>query len=105
MFKQIDAAELARMQEAGSVVLIDVRTDAEVARGYLAGAHHIPLQLLAARHAELDPGATTVVYCQSGGRSAQACAQLQQQGFADVINLQGGLGAWLREGRPVVVPG
>ena len=33
MFKQIDAAELARIQEAGSVVLIDVRTDAEVARG------------------------------------------------------------------------
>jgi rhodanese-related sulfurtransferase len=105
MFKQIDATELAHMQETGSVVLVDVRTDAEVARGQLAGAHHIPLQLLPARYVELDPRATTVVYCQSGGRSAQACGWLQQQGFAEVINLQGGLGAWLREGRPVVVPG
>lgn len=105
MIQQIDAAELSRLQAAGSVVLIDVRTDPEVARGYIAGARHIPLQLLPARHAELEPDATTIVYCQSGGRSAQACAWLQEQGFAQVLNLQGGIGAWLREGRPVVVPG
>jgi rhodanese-related sulfurtransferase len=105
MIKQIDAAEFCRMQEAGKVVLVDVRTDAEVARGYIAGAQHIPLQTLPERRSELEPGATTVIYCQSGGRSAQACAWLADQGFAQVLNLQGGVSAWLREGRPVVVPG
>jgi len=105
MIKQIDTAELGHMQESGTVVLLDVRTDAEVARGHIAGARHIPLQMLQARHAELQPGATTVIYCQSGGRSAQACAWLAEQGFAEVLNLQGGISAWLREGRPVVVPG
>lgn len=104
MIQQIDNAELDRMRQSGGVVLVDVRTDAEVARGVIAGAHHIPLQLLPARYAELEPGATTVVYCQSGGRSAQACAWLAQQGFAQVLNLQGGMTAWLREGRPVAVP-
>ena len=103
MIKQIDTAELCRMQESGTVVLVDVRTDAEVARGHIAGAHHIPLHVLPARHAELEPGATTIIYCQSGGRSAQACAWLAEQGFAQVLNLQGGISAWLREGRPVVV--
>ena len=105
MIKQVDTAELCRMQEAGTVALVDVRTDAEVARGYIAGAHHIPLQTLPARHTELEPGATTVIYCQSGGRSAQACAWLAEQGFAQVLNLQGGVSAWLREGRAVVVRG
>ncbi len=80
MIKQIDATEFCRMQEAGTVVLVDVRTDAEVARGSIAGAHHIPLHLLAARYTELEPGATTVIYCQSGGRSAQACAWLARAG-------------------------
>jgi rhodanese-related sulfurtransferase len=103
MIKQIDTAELCRMQEAGTVVLVDVRTDAEVARGHIAGAHHIPLHMLPTRHAELEPGATTIIYCQSGGRSAQACAWLAEQGFAQVLNLQGGISAWLREGRAVVV--
>jgi rhodanese-related sulfurtransferase len=105
MIKHIDTAELCRLQESGRVVLVDVRTDAEVARGYLAGAYHIPLHMLPARHSELEPGAPTVIYCQSGGRSAQACAWLEERGFAEVLNLQGGMGVWLREGRPVVVPG
>ena len=105
MFKQIDTAELSRMQETGPVVLLDVRTDAEVVRGYIAGAQHIPLHLLPGRSGELKAGIPTVVYCQSGGRSAQACAWLAEQGFTDVANLQGGIGAWQREGRPVVVPG
>src|SRR5262245_53317042 len=105
MIKQIDAAELSRMQAEGSVVLVDVRTDPEVARGYIAGARHIPLQMLPARHTELEPGVTTVVYCQSGGGSGQACAGLREQGLAQVLNLQGGMGAWAREGRPVVAPG
>lgn len=105
MIKHIDTAELSRWQESGPVVLVDVRTDAEVARGVIAGAQHIPLHLLPVRSNELKPGIPTVIYCQSGGRSAQACAWLAEQGFAEVANLEGGIGAWLREGRPVVIPG
>lgn len=102
--QNIDAAELQRLQQIGPVVLIDVRTDAEVARGMIPAALHVPLHLLAQRVAELDPAAVTVVYCQSGGRSAQACAWLGQQGFGSVMNLQGGIMAWLRDGRPVEAP-
>jgi rhodanese-related sulfurtransferase len=100
----IDAAELDRMRAGGRVILVDVRTDAEVARGMIEGAVHIPLHTLPARQAELVPGATTVIYCQSGGRSAQACAWLGQQGFGQVFNLAGGILAWLREGRPITQP-
>jgi rhodanese-related sulfurtransferase len=100
----IDAEELQRLQESGPLVLVDVRTDAEVARGMIPQARHIPLHELPQRLDELDRAATTVIYCQSGGRSAQACAWLGQQGFAAVMNLQGGILAWARDGRPVEAP-
>jgi len=98
---QIDISELEHLKQAGPVLLLDVRTDAEVARGVIAGASHIPLHLLPTRYAELKPDTVIVIYCQSGGRSAQACAWLGDQGFEKVFNLQGGITTWSREGLPL----
>ena len=78
----IDPVQLEQLRKDAPVTLLDVRTDAEVARGLIEGAKHIPLNTLPARFGELDPQATLVVYCQSGARSAQACAWLAEQGFA-----------------------
>jgi len=100
----LDGNGLKELQSRGPVVLLDVRTEAEVARGIIAGAMHIPLNQLPSRVAELDPSAVTVVYCQSGGRSAQACNWLAQNGFAQTYNLQGGLLAWMRAGLPLSTP-
>ena len=102
---QIDVNELERLKQAGPVLLLDVRTDAEVARGVIGGATHIPLHLLPIRYTELRPDAVTVIYCQSGGRSAQACGWLGDQGFEKVFNLQGGVTAWSREGLPLAALG
>jgi rhodanese-related sulfurtransferase len=101
----IDLAAFQRLQRAAPVTLVDVRTDAEVAHGVIAGALHIPLHLLPARYTELDAEAEVVVYCQSGGRSAQACAWLSTKGYARVHNLAGGVSVWVREGHPLVAPG
>jgi len=98
---QIDISELEHLKQAGPVLLLDVRTDAEVARGVIAGASHIPLHLLPNRYTELEPETVIVIYCQSGGRSAQACAWLGDQGFEKVFNLQGGITTWSREGLPL----
>ena len=100
----IDVSGLEELRQKGAVELVDVRTDAEVARGVIAGAKHIPLQSLPARYTELDPEAITVVYCQSGGRSAQATAWLTDKGFARTYNLQGGVLAWLRNGQSLSPP-
>ncbi len=98
MFQNIDAAALQTLLAQKPVVLLDVRTDAEVARGVIAGARHIPLFGLPGRIGELPDDATVVIYCQSGGRSAQACSYLAQQGFDDLYNLSGGIMGWLRGG-------
>jgi rhodanese-related sulfurtransferase len=45
-----------------------------------------------------------VIYCQSGARSAQACMWLGERDFAQSYNLQGGVVAWLRDGRSLTAP-
>jgi rhodanese-related sulfurtransferase len=99
MFQNIDSAELEALREQQDITLIDVRTDAEVARGIIKGARHIPLFSLPQHASALADAGSIVIYCQSGGRSAQACSYLAQQGFADLYNLSGGILAWQRDGK------
>ncbi|MES1981748.1 MAG: rhodanese-like domain-containing protein [Pseudomonadota bacterium] len=101
-FKNITVAELQALNAQGSICLVDVRTDAEIAQGYIQGAIKLPLHLLPARLQELDKSARLVFYCKMGGRSAQAAAFAAAQGFNDVYNLQGGVVAWAQAGAPLV---
>ncbi len=100
-FKNITVAELLTMLQQGGLKLIDVRTDAEVARGKITQGEVLPLHLLPLRMNELDKNAKTVFYCPLGGRSAQAAAIAGDNGFTDVYNLQGGITAWAHDGQPV----
>lgn len=100
-FKNLSVAELEAMLQQGGLRLVDVRTDAEVARGKIPQGDSIPLHLIPLRLHELDKNAPVVFYCQMGGRSAQAAAFAAANGFADVYNLQGGITAWAHAGLPV----
>ncbi len=91
------------MLAEGGIRLVDVRTDAETARGIIGGATRLPLHLLPMRLHELDPATPTIFYCQMGGRSAQAAGFAAAQGFAHVYNLQGGFSAWAASGAPIQV--
>lgn len=101
-FRNITAAELSELIADGDVQLIDVRTDAEVARGRIKGAISLPLHLLPLRMRELDTRKITVFYCHVGGRSAQAAAFAAAQGLTGAANLQGGIMAWAQSGGEVV---
>ena len=65
-----------------------------MAGGTLPGAINIPLGDLPARLGELDPTRRVVLLCRSGGRSTQAAQFLTASGFADVVNLAGGMLGW-----------
>ena len=101
-FKIITANELPKLLASGKAQLVDVRTDAEIARGRIGGAICLPLHLLPMRLQDLDAGKTTVFYCQMGGRSAQAAAFAAAQGLTDVYNLHGGIMAWAQSGGEIV---
>lgn len=101
-YMNITVAELHELMGRQDVQLVDVRTDAEIARGRIKGALCMPLHLLPLRMNELSSGKTTVFYCQSGGRSAQAAAFVAAQGLQGAANLQGGILAWAQSGGEIV---
>jgi len=74
--------------------LIDVREPFEHEIARIDGAKLIPLGEIGDRADELRRGQTIVVHCHSGQRSAQAVRLLQQRGFSNVYNLDGGIDAW-----------
>ncbi len=100
-FKNITVTELQAMMKQGGLRLVDVRTDAEVARGKIPQGDSLPLHLLPLRLSGMDKNSTTVFYCQMGGRSAQAAAFAAAKGFTDVYNLHGGITAWAHAGLPI----
>lgn len=100
-FRNITVAELEAILQQDNLCLVDVRTDAEVARGKIPQGDPLPLHLIPMRLNELDKAGPTVFYCQMGGRSAQAAAFAAANGFSNVYNLQGGIAAWMQAGLPV----
>ncbi|HUW98954.1 MAG TPA: rhodanese-like domain-containing protein [Acidiferrobacter sp.] len=106
VFQDLHAADLHELLGGSDadILVVDVRTPAEVARGSIPGARSIPLHLLPFNASMLDKERPLVFYCQSGGRSSQACAYLQQQGYEKLYNLRGGILAWVRDGLPIEVP-
>jgi molybdopterin/thiamine biosynthesis adenylyltransferase/rhodanese-related sulfurtransferase len=83
-----------RMDAEEPLELIDVREpfESEIAR--IDGAKLIPLGEITERLDELNRERPIVVHCHSGKRSAQAARLLQQRGFGNVYNLEGGIDAW-----------
>jgi rhodanese-related sulfurtransferase len=97
-FRILTVIELQALMKQGGIRLLDVRTDAEVARGKIPQGESLPLHLLPVRLGGMDKNATVVFYCQMGGRSGQAAAFAAASGFTDVYNLQGGISAWSQAG-------
>jgi sulfur-carrier protein adenylyltransferase/sulfurtransferase len=91
----ISAHELKRKLDAHEAFeLIDVREPFEYEIARIDGAKLIPLAEIGERTEELQREQPIVVHCHSGTRSAQAVRLLQQRGFRNVYNLEGGIDAW-----------
>ncbi|MCF8292285.1 MAG: rhodanese-like domain-containing protein [Chitinophagaceae bacterium] len=93
----ISVDELKRRKEAGEeLCILDVREPHEYAEVNM-GAILIPLgQVMSMQIDEIDDwkDKEVIVHCRSGVRSLQACAMLEQMGFANTKNLTGGILAW-----------
>jgi len=95
--------ELKRRMDAGEPVeLVDVREPFEYEIARIDGAKLVPLGEITERLHELSREKPIVVHCHSGMRSAQAVQLLQEHGFANVYNLEGGIDAWLDQIDPNV---
>jgi len=103
--KEEDCRATKKRMDAGeNFVLIDTREDSEWARGHLPGAIHACRGSIERDIENLVPnkGATVVLYCGGGFRSALAAESLQKMGYHNVISMDGGWRAWTESGFPVV---
>jgi len=93
----------AKVAEVG-VITLDVRTPGEFAEGHVEGARLIDFQSgnFENEIAALDKNATYAVYCRSGNRSGQAVKVMQDAGFTNVFNMNGGVIDWANAGLPLV---
>lgn len=94
--KQMTATELHAFLADNKPVLIDVREQEELEFGMLEGALHISMHDVPAKLNELEQykDKTIVLICRSGKRSAQVGQFLEQMGYQDIINLDGGMNSW-----------
>jgi rhodanese-related sulfurtransferase len=83
-----------------NAVILDVRTTEECSEGIIPNAINIDIykgQGFIYEVDALDKTKNYYVYCKAGGRSAQACAVMNQLGFENTFNLEGGFMQWQGE--------
>lgn len=109
--ENLTPAQLREALETSDVTIVDVREPGEVAAtGIIPDAHCVPRGLLEFRadptspihDPVFEPGARTVLYCASGGRSALAGGALLDLGYTNVAHLDGGVTAWREAGFELV---
>jgi rhodanese-related sulfurtransferase len=106
----INPADAHERQQAGDAILIDIRDIRELQRdGRIEGAFHAPRGML---EFWADPDSPyykeifategkLVLFCASSWRSALAAKTLQDMGFSNIHDMEGGFTAWKAAGLPI----
>ena len=88
---------LARRAAGDAFTLIDVREDREWDAGHAQSALHLGRGVIERdiTTAIPDKGASLVLYCGGGFRSALAADNLQKMGYTNLRSMDGGWSAWV----------
>jgi rhodanese-related sulfurtransferase len=89
---------------APGVQIFDVRTPEEYNSGHLAGsllANFNNKEEFNHRVKYLDKQKPVYIYCLSGGRSSAAAKWMRENGFREVVEMDGGIRAWKEAGKPL----
>lgn len=101
--RELTPRELHERRAAGeSIEVLDVRTDEEYRGGHIDGARHLMAGWLPDRLEDLPSDRPLATICATGYRSTVAASLLQRAGFQDVINIAGGMVAWVSAGLATV---
>jgi rhodanese-related sulfurtransferase len=97
VLKRISQKEFMNvLKRDASVQLIDVRTPNEFRVGKISEAINVDFlnPSFESEIQELNKSKLTLIYCQSGGRSANALKKMKHLGFSNVLELKGGYENW-----------
>ena len=101
-FKTVDVTEFAKAVADTSYVVLDVRTSAEHAEGYIPGTH-FNIDVLEDSYTDialktLPKDKPVALYCRSGNRSKNAARILAENGY-QVLELGTGFRGWVSAGK------
>jgi len=100
--EQITVDELQdRLRSGGHREVLDVRRPAEWKAGHIRHARHLPLHLVRDRADEIPRDQPIPIICAGGYRSSIATSLLEARGFHSVVNVIGGMKAWVEAGHEV----
>lgn len=92
-----------KLDKKEDIILIDVREQGEWDEAHIEEAQFLPLSNFDEEMKKLtNPNAVVVCQCRSGKRSLNAAMMLQDEGFENLFNLEGGILAWQDAGFPTV---
>ncbi len=91
----------AKYKATENAILLDVRTQEEIAGGKIANAENIVWDNSFADKLSNLEHKPIFIYCGSGIRSAKAATVLKEKGYVDIYELEGGIKAWKAAGMPV----
>jgi rhodanese-related sulfurtransferase len=103
IYSAISVEELLKVsQNSSRFHLLDVREDDEYQEYHATISRSLPLSRLMEGRAQDDlrmpKDETIYIICRSGRRSATACEILHSQGFTSLVNVTGGMEAWVKAG-------
>ena len=103
--KHISTDDVYRSIEAqDEVMILDVRTAAEVTKGYIQGSVHVPVIDITNRIEGIVPNKNKpiYVYCLSGSRSDIAVGMLNSLGYTQAFSMDHGLLEWRAKKYPLI---
>lgn len=80
----VSITDFKKMLDDPTVVILDVRNDAERATGSFKGSLHIPFEQAATRYKEIPTDKTVVLHCATGIRSSAAYETLKAKGLKNL---------------------
>ncbi|PKN58498.1 MAG: molybdopterin biosynthesis protein MoeB [Deltaproteobacteria bacterium HGW-Deltaproteobacteria-14] len=102
----VDELRALRATHGDALLVLDCREPDELEGGVIPGAVPLPRGQLEQRIEGIRPdrAGPIAIYCASGVRSALAVQALAQLGYADAVNVAGGIEAWIAAGHALDHP-
>lgn len=88
-----------------NAIIVDVREqeEVEIIQFDTTELIHMPLSIIADKFEELPKDRPIIIACSNGIRSVKVVNLLNYQGYTNVVNLDGGINQWHRDGLSLIL--
>lgn len=100
---RLSTLQATQMINQKDAVVLDIRDQADFARGHIVNAKSFPDKVIEERRKDVEKfkGAPIIISCETGARASAAADKLRGWGLVEVFVLRGGINAWRDAGLPV----